>query len=59
MMNFNEHEISTAYKPKMLKNKTFLALKLANLVFKMLINVKMPFWYFIISGYDEFQAQLS
>ena len=38
-----EHEISTAHKTKMLKNiKIFLAFNLSDVVFIMLINVKMP-----------------
>ena len=41
MLNSTEHESSTAHKIKMLK-KTFLAFKLSDIVFIMLINVKMP-----------------
>ena len=39
---YHKHEISTARKAKMLKTKTFLAFKLSDVVFIMLINVKMP-----------------
>ena len=43
ILNSTEHEISTAYKnPKAKKIKTFLAFKLSNVAFIMLINVKMP-----------------
>ena len=38
MLNSAEHEIST----KMLKNNDFLASELSDVVFIMLINVKMP-----------------
>ena len=42
MLNSTEHEIITAHKTKLLKMMTFLAFKLSNGVFVMLINVKMP-----------------
>ena len=44
MLNLTEHEISIAYKIVMLKNKikTCCAFKLADVVFIMQINVKMP-----------------
>ena len=38
----NEHEISTAHKTKMLKNKDFFPLKHSNGLFILLINVEMP-----------------
>ena len=42
-LNSTEHEISTAHKTKKSSNnKTFLAFKLSDVVFIMLINVKMP-----------------
>ena len=42
MLNSTEHKISTAHKKtKILKNKTVLALKLSDVVFIMLINVKI------------------
>ena len=37
-----EHEISTSLNDKMLKILTFLAFKLSDVVFVMLINFKMP-----------------
>ena len=40
MLNSTVHEISTAHKK--LKLKIFLAFKLSDVVFMMLINVKMP-----------------
>ena len=42
MVNSSEHEISTPHKNNMLKTKTFHAFKLSDVVFIMLINVKMP-----------------
>ena len=42
MLNATEHEISTAHKTKMLKKEPFLAFRLSDVVFTMLINVKMP-----------------
>ena len=43
MLNSTEHEISTAYKKlKYRQIKKFLALGLSDVVFIMLINVKMP-----------------
>ena len=41
-LNSTWHEISTAQKTKLLKIKNFLAFKLSDAVFIMLINVKMP-----------------
>ena len=43
------------------KKKMFLALSLSDIVFIMLINVKMPTfcWHFNIYGHDKFHAQLS
>ena len=42
MLNSMEHEISTSLNDKMLKILTFLAFKLSDVVFVMLINFKMP-----------------
>ena len=43
MLNSTEHEISTAHKKlKYLQMKKFLAVSLSDVVFIMLINVKMP-----------------
>ena len=43
MLNSAEHKILTSQKTKkVLKNKKFLDLSLSDLVFVMLINVKMP-----------------
>ena len=43
MLNSNEHEISTAHKIlKYRQMKKFLALSPSNVVFIMLLNVKMP-----------------
>ena len=41
MLNKTEHEITTAHKTKMLTNKDF-SLKFSDVVFILLINVKMP-----------------
>ena len=41
MLNSTEHEISTAHKIKYRQIKKFLALSLSDVVFIMLINVKM------------------
>ena len=41
MLNLTEHEILSAHKTKMLKIYTFLAFKLSNVIFIMLINVKI------------------
>ena len=56
MLISTKHEISTAYKTKMLI-RNFLVLKLSYVVFILTINVKMP----TIVGIDEqgkFHAQL-
>ena len=42
MLNSTRHEISTAHKNKMLQNKDFFAFKLSDVLFIMLIHVKMP-----------------
>ena len=42
MLNSTEHEISTSHKTKIPTDEEFLALSLADVVFIMLINVKMP-----------------
>ena len=43
MLNSTEHEISTAHKKVIYRQmKEFLALSLSDVVFIMLINVKMP-----------------
>ena len=45
MLNSTEHETSTAYKTKILRNQDelgFFSLKLSDDLFIMLINVKMP-----------------
>ena len=58
MLNSTEHEISTSqYRQK----KKFLALSLLDVVFIMLINVKMPTIVGILTFYeqDKFCAQLS
>ena len=49
MLNRSEHEISTVHKTKMLKNKTFIAFKLSDVVFVMLINIKMPPYVVILT----------
>ena len=41
MLNSTEHEISIAHKTKIMKIKTFVEFKLSNVVFILLINVKM------------------
>ena len=42
MLSSTEHEISTAHKKLTYRMKKFLALSLSDVVFIMLINVKMP-----------------
>ena len=43
MLDSTENDISTAYnQTKMLKNKTILAFKLSDVVFILLLHVKMP-----------------
>ena len=43
MLNSTEHEISTAHKSKMLKKVDFfIAFNLSDMLFILLINVKMP-----------------
>ena len=42
MLESAEHGISTAHKTKILANEEFIALSLCDVVFIMLINVKMP-----------------
>ena len=47
-------------KSKMLKNKDFSCLKHSDVVFILLINIKMPTnWHFNIYEQNEFHAQLS
>ena len=62
MLNLTEHEISNLIKTKMLKVKIFHAFKLLDVLFIMLINVKMPTidncWLFIIYEHDKIHAQL-
>ena len=41
MLNSSEHEISKALKNKLLKSKYFIAFKLSDVVFTVLMNVKM------------------
>ena len=42
LVNSTEHEFSTAHKTKIPTNKEVFALSLSDVVFIMLINVKMP-----------------
>ena len=59
MLNSNEHEISTAHKKiKYRQIKKFLAKSLSDVVFIMLINVKMPTIVGILNIYkqDKFLA---
>ena len=42
MLNSTEHETWTAHKHENPENKYFLAFKLSDVVFVMLVNVKMP-----------------
>ena len=42
VLNSNEHEIQMLIKSKILKKKIFLAFRLSDVVFIMLLNVKMP-----------------
>ena len=65
MLNSSNHEISAAHKAEMLKI-FFLAFKLSDVVYIMLINVTMPTksdanncWHFNIYEHDKFHAQLS
>ena len=65
MLNSTEHKISTAHKKLQYRQmKTFLALSLSDVIFIMLIHVKMPTivgkcWHFNIYEQDKFRAQLS
>ena len=61
MLNSTEHIISTAHKKlKYRQMKNFLALSLSDVVFIMLINVKMTTTVGIyIYEQDKFHAQLS
>ena len=56
MLNSTEHEISTAHKTTVLKNRQFLAFKLSDVIFIMLINVKMPT---IIVGILTFMSMIN
>ena len=59
MLNSTEHDISTGHKNLNADYlKKFLALSLSDVVFIMLINVKMP-TIFNIYEQDKFRAQLS
>ena len=42
MLNSTEHKISTAHKKLNAGKKDFLAFKLSDVLFIMLINIKMP-----------------
>ena len=58
MLNSTKHEISIVHiKGKMVK--FFLPFKLSDVVFIMLINVKMPTIVLNIYEHDKFHAQLS
>ena len=62
MLNSTEHEISTAHKTKILTNKEvsfLLAFSLSNVVFIMLMNVKLPTIVGILKFHtqDKFRAQ--
>ena len=62
MLSWTEHEILTAHKTKnVAKIKNFRAFNLSDVVFAMLINVKMPtiFVHFNIYEPDKSHAQLS
>ena len=61
MLNSTEHEISNAHKTKIRQMKAFFAFSLSDVVFIMLINVKMPTIIGTLSVYeqDTFRAQLS
>ena len=61
MLNSTEHEISTAHKTKIPTEKIILALSFPDVVFIMLINVKMSTLVDILTYYeqDKFSAQLS
>ena len=62
MLNSTEHKISTAHKKlKYGQIKKFLALSPSDVVFILLINVKMPtnFWHFNNYEHDKFHAELS
>ena len=58
MCNSIEQEISSAHKTKMLK-KDFLALKLPDAVFILLINVKMPTIIGILTFMSRMNLMLS
>ena len=62
MLNSLEHEISTALRLKYQQIKNCLGLSPSDVVFIMLVNVKMPTlvcWHFNIYEQDKFRAQLS
>ena len=62
MLNSTRHEISTAHETlNAEKIKTVHAIKLSDVVFIMLINVKMPTicWHFNIYEHNKCRAQLS
>ena len=61
MLNSSDHEISTAHKNQNAEYKEFLALNLTDVVFIMLIFVKMPTIIGILTlmSMIKFHAQLS
>ena len=61
LLNSTEYEISTAYQKLVTKYKELLSITYINVVFIMLINVKMPTirWHFNIYEHDKVYAQLS
>ena len=62
MLNTTGHEFSTAHTNReMLKSKIFPAFKLSDVVFILLINVKMPTivcWHFNIYEQDKSHVKL-
>ena len=61
MLNSTEHVISTAHKNLNAKKIRLLAFKLSNVVFIMLLNVKMPTIAGILTFFEhyKFHAQLN
>ena len=61
MLNSTEHGILTAHKTKVLKHMSFLALKVSDVAFILLTNVKMPTIVGILTFFEHYKlnAQLS
>ena len=49
MLNSTEYKITTSHRNKMLKKNTFLAFKMSNHVFNMVVNIELPASYDILT----------